>query len=482
MKVIKNIILLLLIILCLFLSSRIWLQLPDFLKKEDIEPDNSTTETVNMWKIVKPVKYFINDNNTNYIYNSPEDYKIWEKTVDILQFALNNFTTSRTDLSVGEKYPENNIAMEFNSDIPIEIFLERFGLNKKDLRTRLNYIKKVVIDINDANSIYIFNGDSTVSITNTGIDSSKIVSLMEEVAGSDYKQCNLDSITLAELLSTYFGSDYTQYNFDNKIEDININLKYPEVKTALNPVYVKSEIDINNNEYIEKIAKDYFGSDYDYVRKSKEIEGNVVFVYKNEKVLRISSEGLLDFYDATVEDNLEGSIYQSLVTALNFTNNFLEFPEDVYLSRVDTIELDGSFGYKFVFSYRILNNPIIFSSVRESQPLEVQVVGNKVVSYKRLIRNIDDSRTDEMIKEKLPDIKDIIIANLELGNNESDELKVLSLEDVYNIEDIFLGYFDRSRRLDEQQLYVVWVIKIKDKSYIFNAMTGAPFEIIEGDI
>jgi regulatory protein YycI of two-component signal transduction system YycFG len=47
------------------------------------------------------------------------------------------------------------------------------------------------------------------------------------------------------------------------------------------------------------------------------------------------------------------------------------------------------------------------------------------------------------------------------------------LEEISNI---YLGYFDLSRITREQVLRVVWVIEAKDKSYIFNAISGALIE------
>ncbi|QSX05024.1 hypothetical protein JYG23_10030 [Sedimentibacter sp. zth1] len=486
MKIIKNILLIVMIIVCVFLSSKVWLQLPNYLNwGDEIVEDGNNDLKISLWKIVKPNKYYINDSSIHYTYNNPMDYKIWELAVQNLEIGLRNFSESRTNLVVGEYYPEDSIIMEFDNSIPIEIFLERFGIEKKNIRTKLNYIEKVVIGIKENNSIYIYNGDSTVIIKNSKINNEKVITSAKDLIKDNYIECNLNTQIMGESLP----------------------VSIPNIEYALNPVYVRSELDISDNLLIEGIAKDYFKKDFDYVRKSKEIEGNLLFVYKNEKVLKISSEGLLDFFDANISRETDTNMYENLVTALNFTNNFLEFPDDVYLSKVETLQYDGNFGYKFIFNYRILNYPIIFSKLRDSQPLEVEVIGNKVISYKRLIRNIDINPENDMKKDQILSADLVIMnsvkLNIELKNqdneaqnqdnesenqdnesknqdneseNQNSELKTISKEMIKEIDNIYLAYYDRGKSPGEQHLIVAWVIDINNESYIFNAITGKILE------
>ena len=70
---------------------------------------------------------------------------------------------------------------------------------------------------------------------------------------------------------------------------------------------------------------------------------------------------------------------------------------------------------------------------------------------------------------------------MDLGSQPQDpeaisEIKPLKIEQLKDINNIYLGYFDLSRITREQNLRVVWVIEIKDKSYIFNAITGKLIE------
>ena len=62
------------------------------------------------------------------------------------------------------------------------------------------------------------------------------------------------------------------------------------------------------------------------------------------------------------------------------------------------------------------------------------------------------------------------------GLNEVPELKPLREEMIKDISNIYLGYFDLSRITKEQLLRVVWGVEIKDKTFIFNAITGSLIE------
>jgi len=76
--------------------------------------------------------------------------------------------------------------------------------------------------------------------------------------------------------------------------------------------------------------------------------------------------------------------------------------------------------------------------------------------------------------------KAIEVINKNLQSNKTTdgimELKPLKREMIKDISNIYLGYFDLSRVQKEQVLRVVWVIEVGDKSYIFNAITGALIE------
>lgn len=454
---IKNIILITMVLVCIYLSSTVWLKLPDFLEYSAEAGDKNQAEKVaDIWNVVRPIKNVIKYKE-NYTITYSDEQDIWGKTVYVIEDAFNNFNS----LNVNESapFPSQYLKFDFSTNIPVEIFTQHMKIENANIKTKIKDVKNVIIDLENMNAIYIYNGENTVKIEGNSINTTEISSIVKQ----------------------YDFNSETQYAFNQKIGDKTIQVPIPQEKTALNPVFVQSELDVFDTEKINKIAKDYFKNNYDYVRKSVEVSGNLVYMYRTEKVLKINAEGLLDFYDTTAELENSSDIYESLVTAYNFTEEFLGFPEDAYLSNIESVEYDGNFGYRYTFSYKILERPILFSRVRENLALQIDVIDKNVLSYKRFIRKKDDSQAGKMNDVQILPAIEVIERNLDNGSNAPDpgeipELKPLKQEIIEEISNIYLGYFDLSRISKEQLLRVVWVIEAKDKSYIFNATTGALIE------
>ncbi len=454
---IKNIILIAMVLVCIYLSSNVWLQLPSILEFKAEGNDKKQDEiTADIWIVVKPFKNVIKYKDY-YTTTYSDEQDIWSKTVYIINDAFESFNNSNINESAA--FPSQYLKFDFSVNIPVEIFTGHMKINNPEIKKRIKNIKNVIIDLDNTKAIYIYNGENTIKIENDFIDTKEIINLVTQ----------------------YDFTNKTQYAFNQKILDKTIQVPIPLEKTALNPIFVQSELDVFDTETINKIAKNYFKNNYNYVRKSVEVDGNLVYMYRTEKILKINSEGLLDFYDTTAEIKNSSDIYESLVSSVNFTKEFLGFPMDVYLSNIENVEYDGNFGYRFTFSYKIKGRPIFFSKVRENLALQIDVVDRNVISYKRFIRNINESQTGKMNEIQVLPAVDVIIQNLEDSEdvnvqNEIAQLKPLNKDMLEDISNIYLGYFDLSRVSREQVLRVVWIVEVKEKSYIFNAITGALIE------
>ncbi len=455
---IKNYILILMVIVCIFLSAQVWVQIPnnyfEFVSSGNKEPEED--QYIDLWNIVRPEKYTLDSGEEYTVLYNDNDYEFWNKTLEILKTCFSDNSLQISDVYNGDIVPNKYIKMDFSSQLPAEIFLKKMDIKNSSLKDKIGNIKNITISLSQKESIYIYNGVNTLKLVCENLD--------------------LDSIQRE--ISSFNFDEHTKYNYNENIDGYKLMVPIPDVESVLNPIFVKSEIDISDSDYIQKIAKDYYKEDYDYVRRFDKISGDIVYVYNNEKIINIFQNGLLDFYDAVEESENDNGVYSSLIEALKFIDNFLGFPENGYLSRVDTIQKEGNFGYKFVFSYKVKDKPIIFSQIREEQALEVEVFGNKVVSYKRYIRNIDESKKDQMKNEKnvisASEVDFDFIVNLYIKEKEiiepnHEEIKKNLVE---SIQDIHLAYFDLSRKSKEQQLLIVWVVETDTKRYIFNAITG----------
>lgn len=465
----KNIILLAMVLICIYLSSKVWLQLPEFfsLSTGEAEEQKLTVEA-DIWKVLRPIKNIVKyKDDYTVLYSDESD--LWTKALIAINNAFNDYGDSKVTETVA--FPSQYLKFDFSSNIPIEIFTGHMEIENKNLKETIKNIKNVIIDLENNNSIYLYNGENTFKIVSDKIDTKE----------------------LSDIVKSFNFENKTKYSFNEKIGDETIQVPVPLEQTALNPVFVQSELDVFDIETINEIAKDYFKKDYDYVRKSVEVSGNLVYVYRTEKILKINEEGLLDFYDASIEPDRETDPYESFVAAVNFIREFLGFPENGYLSNVENIHQDGNEGYRYTFSYNILERPILFSKVRDNSALQIDVIGNNVVSYKRFIRNIDVNQMDKMSQTQVLPAVDVISRNIDISETDGEsveennlegedteniitELRPIKKEMIKDISNIYLGYFDLSRIAREQTLRVVWAIEIQEKTFIFNAITGALIE------
>lgn len=465
---IKNIILMVMVLICIYLSSNVWLKLPNFFNSNASENrDTEATAEADVWKVLRPVKNIIKyDNNYTVLYSDKRE--LWEKALHVINIAFGEFANSSVTESAA--FPAEYMKFDFNTNIPVEIFTGYMKIENEHVNNTVKSIKNVIIDLKKNNSIYIYNGENTIKIESDKINTKELTDLAKSI--------NFES--------------KTKYSSDQKIGDETIQIPVPLEEAALNPVFVQSELDVFDIDRINEIAKDYFKNDYDYVRKSVEVSGNLVYVYRTEKILKVNEEGLLDFYDASIEPENGSDVYKSFVAAVNFTEEFLGFPENGYLSSVENINPEGNEGYRFTFSYNILERPILFSRVRDNSALQIDVIGNNVISYKRFIRKVDDKQMDKMAQAQVLPAIDVISGNIDtssgalatgennaaMENQEAvtDQLKPIKPEMIKKINNIYLGYFDLSRISKEQVLRVVWVIETNEKTFIFNAITGRLIE------
>jgi len=455
---IKNLLLVIMVVVCICLGSNVWLKLPDILMYNFHQEDSIKEEIIpqtSVWMVVKPLKNIIKYKDNYTVLYSDDKYNLWLEATDIITSGFENYSGS-VDINSSVAFPTQYLKFDFPISIPIEVFTDQMKIENNKLKADIKQIKNIIIDLDDANCIYIYNGESTIKIENDKINTENIYKIIADI---DY-------------------NNLTKYSFEEKIGDEKIQIPVPLEKSALNPIFVQSELDVFNTVYINKIAKDYFKNNYGYVRKSVEVSGNLVYVYRTEKVLKINAEGQLDFYDSNLEFSNNNDIYRGLIAAINFTDNFLGFPKDGYLSNIESIQIEGDFGYRFIFSYRIKDRPIMFSKVRDNSALQIDVIGDSVVSYKRFIRNIDQNQSEYMENFEILPATEVISRNMQSNeiNDGIIELKILNKDMIKDISNIYLGYFDLSRIQKEQVLRVVWVIEIGEKSYIFNAITGALIE------
>lgn len=453
---IKNLILIFLILVAIYLSSQNWLQLNFNNTPKTTNVNNN--ENIYLWDKIRPSKCSVTESYEYWIYNSEYINDVWivylDTIRDIFRNAYIGAEVKKDDLD------SNNIKINFETPISSDLFIEGLSISNNKFLTQIKYIFWIAYSI-DTNLFYVNDGIDTYSLS-IETNQFELVNKYNQIL--IYAKNNYDDLYSSELNS--------------------LIIPVSSIQKVKNPIFIKSEIDIEDTSYIEKIAKDYFKENYDYVRTTVESSGNINYVYRNEKVLKIYKEGLLEFYDSMESTMDDSNIYDSMKIGLNFINDFLGFPENAYLSEVNTFQKDGKIGYSFIFSYNLLDRPIIFSQIREEKAIKIDVVGSKVIYYQRFIREIDNTMEAEMkevevispqniIKNNIDFITTLYLENTLIDNQEFEETKSKILN---SIKQINLAYFDPSRKSKDQLLRSVWVITTDDRQYVFNAISGAIIE------
>ncbi|MFA9423765.1 MAG: hypothetical protein ACERLG_09315, partial [Sedimentibacter sp.] len=180
-KKIGNITLLAMVILCVYLSSNVWLQLPglfnyDAKAEEKAQPDD--TLTTDIWQVVKPIKNIIKVND-NYTITYSDEYDIWGKAVNAISDAFENYEES--NVSESAAFPSQYLKFDFSTNIPSEIFTYGMSIENEHIKENIKSIKNIIIDLEDIHSIYFYNGENTFKIENKNINTQEIINLVKQL-------------------------------------------------------------------------------------------------------------------------------------------------------------------------------------------------------------------------------------------------------------------------------------------------------------
>lgn len=462
---IKTLLLVSLVVVSIFLTQQLWMDIPFNIMPsigEDLENNSMNNDILS--KIILPEKYIVHFGSNHTILYTDEGYNLWEKAKEIIEIALNNDEAQVTIVSneQGEgKIFERSVEFHFPVKVPTYIFYRKFNIEDKgSLYEKVSNIEKIYIPLNGENYILFSDGIKEIKIEKVKFDTSTVSETIKKIEESNYD--------IYYSLSKYFQIDSKAY--------ITAGVKF------LPDVYVKSEIDTKNTAQIESIAKGFFDKDLDYIRKIEETDGSIIYLYTNEEGIKISSDGVLLYFNSLDRQVVERNLYVSLNTALNFIDAHMGWPENVYLSSIEEIEADNSEGYRFAFSYTMAGRPIIINKEGMQHSIEIEVFNEQVKTYRRYIRNEDKSKLVsinikpiqspvQILNQNFRLIRDNYIKEKEI-NGEDYDSNELKNEILSSINDIYLAYYDPCQKTQGEKIISIWVINVAGNIYKFDADTG----------
>lgn len=468
---IKTILLFFLVGLSLFLTNKIWFEIPvGFLSS--FKTEQTFSSEYGLSDMIAPHKYILNfgsnvGNLNHTIILDDSRYTIWSDTKLILTEILNSKEVNIEEITKEEYLnyqDERSIVYLFPEKINTYILAKSWNIkNPNEITDAIPNIDNIYVYLGNGDPFFVFSdGKVYYKAVDSSIDNSMLQGSLSEIEGSN----NIN----------YYFSMREIYNIDN-----DIYMPY-EMETTLLNVYVSNEISALNDDEQIKTVERFFDKGIDYVRPIVESSGSVIYEYNN-RFLKFGINGTLEYFDALDERVPKRNLYISLSTAAEFLTEKAQLQKGMFISGIEEIRSDNDLGYRLTFKYRIRGIPVMLGNRDVEDYIEVEVYNNHIKSYKQLIRR--DRKLDlNTIKEgkKIISSLDVLDQNIEffkdeylIKNNKTREdiEDSILLEAVQSsIDDISLAYYDPNLKDKNELLIGVWVFKIDDSTYAFNAHTG----------
>lgn len=469
----KTLILSVLVVISVILIQQLWFpSLVNTLKAgARVDENNHMTIVDQRKKVIAPKKIIVSfgagDRKKNYytILTANTDL-VWEESKNIIRdFFIQDPQITPIEY---EDYIQYNtlksIELEFANNIPTILISSIFDSLDNKIVKNIREVKKILVPAFNRGTIYMVEDRDRVyeiKLSDYG-ENPNLLAFIDQIEGTEYIKYHPISSLFEEL-----GDNYT-------VMPINYRL------LAVQP-YVESQIDVNDEAALIEGSKGFFNQSLDFVKTIRETSGAVVYIYGyGEKSVRINNKGALE-YNEEIGNIFSTNIVTSLDAAIAFINRTGGLAKDVYLKDVENITSGQNKGYKFSFGYCIGGLPVEFNRNKIENPIEIEVYGSKVKTYRSLIRKEMNIQGLNLAERGFyfPNIIESNINQLKLqyftrqdGNTEEVGKEQGVLHILKDIEDIQLVYFDTVEVDKRQLLKPSWKIKIKDGIYYFDGYTG----------
>ena len=244
----------------------------------------------------------------------------------------------------------------------------------------------------------------------------------------------------------------------NKIEE-----KGLPVLSGIKELEVKDEIP-------ESIAA-MFNDEISSLSVIKNTDGTVVYTDREDQVVKLYTNGMIEYvsYDLASSDDSTIDVSSAIDISTDFVSKNFGFPKDSYISDI----IKSMHGDKYIIRYRYTYEglPIVLDSGLSSDTIEVEIEGDEVRRYRRLVREFNNELGYKQVMNAV-EVLDILLDK---------KVEALSGEKIINISDLYLAYYERYNQ--NIITYIpVWVAEVTversekgtvlNQRYIINAETG----------
>ena len=444
-------------LISVILTTRIWLDLTTpgifiMFKNRNIKKVQNTNNEFDNTSLIKPEKMIINNNGKHtLIFNDRDKSTIYNRITEEAISLIKNMLSSKNTV-----YRET-LAYEFlnklRSGSNVEVIFP-FSYDTKLLSGLLGLDKTEQKDVKNIDSIIISFDNNLFYITDKNLESIHKYSFFEPKSNMKFL---LDLVNKSQTYSYVFLNEIDPEKYS---QDVLIPV-YSSV-FGLPKLTAKNEVDGNS----KNIAADFFGIDVSSLRSIVETDGTVVYTDGSEKGMKIQKDGFIEYinYSSSLRpQKLVLSTYDMVNMATDFINKHIGFPNDAYISSVESTKDEQCI---IRYDYRHEGILIINDNPELNNPMEIEISDGKVKSFKRLIRHIDEADEIKNIKNPL-DIIDILYKRLSEKNIDLDEVEIM---------DIYLSYLGYGQE-DNIYMLPVWVLHVaanegREGKFMMNAESG----------
>lgn len=419
----------------------------DLLQSTKLEAEEETIRPAQdlMEDAIKPESLAINFGSGHHtLIDNPLKDGYWDDIKEIIKqiFQEKGKSTMALDSISEDLYSQlldqRSIYMEFNEGLTTLTILNALKAeNNSQLVEKFPKIQSLYISL-EKPFVVIKNEDNIKLLT---FDDLKTENLNIKVANlflDGYNPYDLSGEILENKNTNYIGRIS-----DHKIEKIT----YQNLLETL------------DNQQIENIIKKFFKKDLNLIREIKE-EGIQTIYVDGDKILKITNQGRISYYDPQIPKIKERNLYISLETALSFISDTLGIDDSLYLKEIKEVEQKGRPGFKIIFGKSAGNYKVEIADENIKDYLEVDVYNNHINRISKYFRGHAEERKTYIKVGEDQNLEAVIRRNIKQINQNLKRGPLNQDQILKQIQEANIIYKDKG---DQTPLDLYWQIKIQDQ-------------------
>jgi hypothetical protein len=362
----------------------------------------------------------------------------------------------------------------FNYNIPISDFCSNFNMSKPQSYDVIETVTEIGYSTAEkGNSLYIFDGRNQ-----------KTYRLVAE--DSDNKTGNTD---FPAYINSIGAEGHNIYYPVISVLGVGSDTLVPlSVQANLKSFSFRQDFYSYQTEKIASMAEQFFGGNFDFVRKITEENGTIIYMYGyGQTVLIVNTDGSIEYKVAQTANSAGQSFSDALETAVKFvaSHGGWESMEGAELTPYleDVIrDPNKEKGYRFLFGLEINGSRLYYEN---GYPVIVDVISGQVTYYKRQfidfdpydIESIKDSEPDDafsaanLIAQNFKYIYDTLLRSGDVPETANEDVMFENVASL--VKDMRIGYLKPADN-ESTEILPVWIVTVKETDIYFDLYNADP--------